>query len=154
MSIVRKLRRPPLHRFLSFLFLVERKSKLLWDSASVMSRSLGRQSFFNPVLSQSSQSFVHFLHDDRNLLPVPYRGTPKYNTRRRLGSQIVRRRSLSQVSIGSARSECYQTPQTMRQAPVMPSPTPSRLSASQPSEYGTLRRYPMEAVQHHAAGFE
>ncbi|CAD5211232.1 unnamed protein product [Bursaphelenchus okinawaensis] len=87
---------------------------------------------------------------------VPYRGTPKYSTRRRLGSQIVRRRSLSQSSMCSARSEqFYQTPQPMRHAgPAMPSPSPSRMSIAQPSDYGTLRRYPADAVQNSVPGHE
>ncbi|CAD5215421.1 unnamed protein product [Bursaphelenchus xylophilus] len=94
------------------------------------------------------------IHNPHN--SVPYRGTPKYSTRRRLGSQIVRRRSLSQSSICSGRSEqFYQTPQQVRHAaPSMPSPSPSRMSASQASDYGTLRRYPADAVQNPVPGFE
>lgn len=93
-------------------------------------------------------------------LAVPYRGQPKYSTRRRAqnGAQILRRRSLSQSSVCSAQSErCYQTPQSVRLPPghQLSSPAPSRLSFSQPgSEYGTLRRYPADAVQHQVAGFE
>lgn len=36
----------------------------------------------------------------------------------------------------------------------MPSPSPSRASISNNSDYGTLRRYPPEAVQQQMAGFE
>lgn len=71
--------------------------------------------------SSSSNPVTVFLYDTSKsstkpnaYIPVPYRGTPKYNTRRRLGSQILRRRSLSQSSMCSAQSQGYQTPQLMR----------------------------------------
>lgn len=72
-------------------------------------------------MSSSHNPVPVFLYDSsrsssktNGFLPVPYRGTPKYNTRRRLGSQILRRRSLSQSSMCSAQSQGYQTPQLMR----------------------------------------
>lgn len=90
--------------------------------------------------------------------PVPYRGTPKYNTRRRMTNPILRRRSLSQSSICSAQSELYKVPQQIRQAPSIsaPSPSPSSVTicASNASEYGTLRRYAPDAIQPAMAGFE
>ena len=92
------------------------------------------------------------------LFSVPYRGTPKYNTRRRLTNPILRRRSLSQSSICSAQSDRYQTPQQIR-GPAMglPSPSPSCLTMmpDNESQYSTLRRYPPNEVQSAPrAGFE
>lgn len=90
--------------------------------------------------------------------PVPYRGTPKYNTKRRLTNPIIRRRSLSQSSICSGQSELYKVPQQIRQAPSISAPSPSPSSAticpSNASEYGTLRRYAPDAVHPAMAGFE
>lgn len=103
--------------------------------------------------------FLSFLYDvdcptEQVTFSVPYRGTPKYSTRRRMGSQIIRRRSLSQSSLCSAQFDrCYQTPQGIHQS-AMPSPSPSRASINNSSEYGTLRRIPPEAVQNQLAGFE
>lgn len=109
--------------------------------------------------NKESQCFLSFLYNTscpnqpENL--VPYQTTPKYNTRRRMGSQIIRRRSMSQTSLCSAQSErCYQTPQSIRPPSVMPSPSPSRASVSNNSDYGTLRRYPPECIQQQMAGFE
>ncbi|KAE9550115.1 hypothetical protein FO519_006675 [Halicephalobus sp. NKZ332] len=102
-------------------------------------------------------------HGPRELEPiplfsVPYRGAPKYNTRRRLTNPILRRRSLSQSSICSAQSERYQTPQQVRNAMAgLPSPSPSCLTMMQENEsqYSTLRRYPPNEVQSAPrAGFE
>lgn len=109
-----------------------------------------------------SQCFLSFLYNSAcpnqfNDNLVPYQTTPKYNTRRRAGSQIIRRRSMSQTSLCSAQSDrFYQTPQSIRHPPssVMASPSPSRASVSNNSDYGTLRRYPPEAVQQQLAGFE
>ncbi|KAI6188305.1 hypothetical protein M3Y98_00340500 [Aphelenchoides besseyi] len=123
------------------------------------------------IMNKQGQTALHVAHIVNNnivadiiqahnpLNAVPYRGTPKYSTRRRLGgSQILRRRSLSQSSICSAQSDrCYQTPQQLRHsASVAPSPSIiSRASTSNQSEYGgTLRRYPPEAVQQQIAGVE
>ncbi|KAI6242794.1 hypothetical protein M3Y99_00186600 [Aphelenchoides fujianensis] len=120
------------------------------------------------IMNKQGQTALHVAHIVGNSLvadiiqghnpgnAVPFRGTPKYNTRRRMGSQILRRRSMSQSSICSAQSDrCYQTPQLRHSASVMPSPSMSRASTSNHSEYGgTLRRYPPESVQAQMAGFE
>uniref|UniRef100_A0A914YLS5 PDZ domain-containing protein n=1 Tax=Panagrolaimus superbus TaxID=310955 RepID=A0A914YLS5_9BILA len=102
-----------------------------------------------------------------SLISVPYRGAPKYNTRRRLTNPILRRRSLSQSSICSAQSERYQTPQNLllRQQQHHPqmglaSPSPSCLTmcpsnSGSTGEYGTLRRYAPDAIPSAPrAGFE
>ena len=94
-----------------------------------------------------------------SLFSVPYRGTPKYNTRRRLTNPILRRRSLSQSSICSAQSDRYQAPQTLRHHPQMgmasPSPSCLTMCPSNSSEYGTLRRFAPDAVPPSPrAGFE
>uniref|UniRef100_A0A914D2E5 Uncharacterized protein n=1 Tax=Acrobeloides nanus TaxID=290746 RepID=A0A914D2E5_9BILA len=105
----------------------------------------------NPAVAEVIQG-----HNPSNA--VPYRGTPKYNTRRRMTNPILRRRSLSQSSICSAQSELYKVPQQIRQAPSIsaPSPSPSSVTicASNASEYGTLRRYAPDAIQPAMAGFE
>ena len=113
------------------------------------------------MCDRRADCFLSFLYDidcpaQIPTFLVPYRGPPKYNsTRRRMGSQIVRRRSLSQSSLCSAQFGCYQTPQGIHHpSSVMPSPSPSRASINNSSEYGTLRRIPPEAVKNQMAGFE
>jgi SH3/ankyrin repeat-containing protein len=122
------------------------------------------------IANKQNQTALHVAHIVGNLAvadviqnynphsAVPYRGTPKYNTRRRLGSQILRRRSLSQSSVCSAQSQAYQTPQSLRQATVgqssSPNPSVSTLRLGGTNEYGTLRRYPPESIQTARAGFE
>lgn len=106
--------------------------------------------------------FIYDCYPPRLLEPiisVPYRGTPKYNTKRRLTNPILRRRSLSQSSICSAQSDRYQTPQQLRHQSIgLPSPSPScmtMLQANNNSDYGTLKRYAPEVVQPvPRAGFE
>lgn len=92
------------------------------------------------------------------IISVPYRGTPKYNTKRRLTNPILRRRSLSQSSICSVQSDRYQTPQQLRHQSIgIPSPSPSCMTMLQGnnSDYGTLKRYHPEVVQPvPRAGFE
>lgn len=108
------------------------------------------------MCDRKADSFLTFLYDipcptQQPTFSVPYQGTPKYSTRRRMGSQIIRRRSLSQSSLCSAQFDrCYQTPQGIH----MPSPSPSRASINNNSDYGTLRRIRPEDVQNQMAGFE
>jgi hypothetical protein len=112
------------------------------------------------MCDQRADCFLSFLYDTdcptQSPFSVPYRGTPKFSSRRRMGSQIIRRRSLSQSSLCSAQFDrCYQTPQSVHPpSSVMPSPSPSRTSINNSSDYGTLRRIPPEAVQNQMAGFE
>uniref|UniRef100_A0A7E4VB83 ANK_REP_REGION domain-containing protein n=1 Tax=Panagrellus redivivus TaxID=6233 RepID=A0A7E4VB83_PANRE len=121
------------------------------------------------MLNKQGQTALHVAHIVAHLVvaeviqnhnpaqAVPYRGAPKYNTRRRLTNPILRRRSLSQSSICSAQSERYQAPQRQQHPQMgLASPSPSCMTMNAPSEYGgTMRRYPAEAV-HTAprAGFE
>uniref|UniRef100_A0A0N5A3U9 ANK_REP_REGION domain-containing protein n=1 Tax=Parastrongyloides trichosuri TaxID=131310 RepID=A0A0N5A3U9_PARTI len=138
---------------------------LLFRGANINIKNKQGQTALHVAQIIGNQQVAEVIHHYNPASVVPYRNTPKYNTKRRIpSSTISRRRSLSQVSISSSiQSEnLYRAPSNMTNSRLSSmsmkddqlSSDSSSIQTIYSNNYGTLKRYAPDQVLATPPGFE